>query len=156
MLDHNRAFTYSKLDLGCIHGFRFGINPVNKNETCYIPPRTIPPGIKPEADIEFERWKKLNLVEESVSDHNSPVLIIRKGEKKEARIVIDLRKINSNTLKERTPIPNLHSIFYDIGVKIRKSDDYFISVCDFSKAYHQMRLAENSKKFSAFSYGGKR
>ena len=155
LIKYNRAFTYHKLDLGCVHKYRFGINPVDKSKVTYIPPRTIPPGVKPEADIEFARWVKQGLVEESTSDYNSPVLIIRKGAKKEARIVIDLRAVNNNTLKERTPIPNIHSIFYELGVKIRKSDDYYISVCDFSKAYHQMRLADDTKKFSAFSYGGK-
>ena len=155
LIRKNKAFTHDKLDLGCIHGFRFGITPIDHNAINYTPPRTIPPGIRPEAEAEFKRWVNQNVVEESSSDHNSPVLIIRKGDKREARIVIDLRSINKNTLKERTPIPNLHNIFYEIGAKIRESEDYYLSVCDFSKAYNQMRLDPDSKKFSSFSFNGR-
>ena len=155
LVSKNKSFTHSKEDLGCIYGFRFGINPIDKTNINYTPPRTLPPGVRPEAEKEFNRWLSQELVEESTSDFNSPVLIIRKGDKKEARIVIDLRKVNQNTAKERTPIPNLHNMFYEIGVKIRESDDYFLSVADFSKAYHQLRLDSDSKKYSAFSFNKK-
>ena len=88
----NRAFSHDKNDLGQIHGWQFRINLKNENKIAYRPPRILPPGIRDKAEAEFENWRSKGMVEESTSEHNSPILIIQKGEeKKSTRLVIDSR-----------------------------------------------------------------
>ena len=50
---------------------------------CFVPSRAILPRIWDEAEVAFQDWQ--NRVTESKSQHNSPLIIIRKCPKKQTR-----------------------------------------------------------------------
>ena len=81
--------------------------------------------------------------------------MIKKGEKKSIRLVIDSRQLNSNTIIEKTPIPHASSILYNLGTKIASGKQYFLSRLDLSRAYSQLPINENDQKLSAFSFEGR-
>ena len=155
ILSNNLAFTYGPLDLGKIFGYKFGIELKDPNKICYIPPRAIPPGIRSEAEKEFQTWKLRDMCVESNSQHNSPVIVIRKGESKSIRLVIDSRQLNANMLVEKTPIPHASSILYNLGTKIASGNTFFLSRLDLSRAYSQLQIDERDQHYGAFSFEGR-
>lgn len=91
----------------------------------------------------MDELKRCGLVTETTSPYASPVLLIRK-KNGEPRLVVDYRKLNSQTVKVNYPIPSLDEQFqYLAGGKI------FASL-DLANGYMQMRLTETASKKTAF------
>ena len=153
----NLAFsTKDPKDLGHIFCYKFRIKLKDNDKICYQPPRILPPGVRADAQAEFENWKSRGMVRESTSQFNSPVLIIKKGEnKKSTRLVLDSRSLNSNTIVEKTPIPHAQSIIYELGTTIAKNNKFFLTKIDMAKAYNQMLIHPDDSQYSAFSFEGK-
>lgn len=144
------AFSANSNDLGRIAYWRYSIPFYDENSECYQPPRPIPPGLYDKVQSEFKTWKANDLVEEAYSPVNIPVLIVRKSNG-DVRLALDARKLNSLSIKDRFPMPNIASIFYTIGTTLTKSKDPYISSFDAKRAYNQLLLAEKDRNKVAFS-----
>ena len=144
------AFSANSTDLGRIAYWRYSIPFYDEKSECYQPPRPIPPGLYDKVKSEFETWKTNDLVEEAYSPVNIPVLIVRKPNG-DVRLALDARKLNSLSIKDRFPMPNISSIFYTIGTTLTGSVDPFISSFDAKRAYNQLLLAEQDRNKVAFS-----
>ena len=155
ILSNNLSFTHDALDLGRVHCFKFRIELRDPDKIAYVPPRILAPGIREDANQEFLNWKKRGMVEESSSQFNSPLIVIKKGESKSTRLVIDSRQVNQNTKIEKTPIPHSQSILYNLGAKIKSESNFFLSRLDLSKAYNQLPIYESDRGYSAFSFQGR-
>lgn len=60
-------------------------------------------------------------------------------------MVIDFRKLNSKTIADRYPIPNISIILANLGT------GKFFTTLDLKSGYHQINLAEKDRKKTAFS-----
>jgi hypothetical protein len=85
------------------------------------------------------------LIERSNSPFASPALLAKQKDGKDDRLVIDYRKLNSQTTRNATPIYRTSDIIQQCG----KSKYY--SVMDLAAGYHQIRMHPDSIDKTAFS-----
>lgn len=93
---------------------------------------------------EVDRMVKLGVIEECPnSPWSSPGVLIVKPDK--VRFCLDSRKLNSVTVKDAYPIPNID------GLLSRLPPVYFISKVDLKDAFWQIKLDEDSRPKTAFT-----
>ncbi|XP_077553375.1 uncharacterized protein LOC144168216 [Haemaphysalis longicornis] len=97
-----------------------------------------------EVEKEVQDMKALEIIEESVSPYNSPVLLVKKPDHTN-RFIVDYRKLNNILFADSEPMPRANAVFAAAGGK-----KYF-SKLDFVKGYWQIPLSEESKPKTAFS-----
>lgn len=106
------------------------------------------PTEKKEIDRQVKTLLENNLIEPSVSDYNSPVILVPKkstGIEKKWRLCIDYRKLNKKLIADRHPLPRIDDILDNLG-----RAKYF-SIIDLFSGFHQVPLKENSRNFTTFS-----
>ncbi|KAK9712127.1 hypothetical protein QE152_g25059 [Popillia japonica] len=93
-------------------------------------------------------WKKAGIVTETKSPYASPVLLVKK-KNGESRLVIDYRKLNSQTERINFPLnfplPNL-----DEHLETLCGTNIFITLDDLAHAYLQLPLDKESRQKTAF------
>lgn len=98
-----------------------------------------------------EEYEKQGIVEKCQSPYNSPALIIPKkdeeGEKAEYRFVVDYKKLNEQTEIQDFPIPLIDDILSSFN------QCEFYSKIDIKGAFHEIKLAESSRDYTAFQAG---
>ncbi|GFO34730.1 reverse transcriptase [Plakobranchus ocellatus] len=116
---------------------------LSTNEIIRIKPYPLPFASQEFLKTEISQLLSLGVIERSTSPYCSPVLIVKKKDGS-LRLCIDFRKLNSFTIfdSENIPLPE------DLFMQMSKSEIF--STCDLAKAYWQIPLEENSKKFTAF------
>eukprot|EP01088_Endostelium_zonatum_P003701 TRINITY_DN1489_c0_g1_i1.p1 TRINITY_DN1489_c0_g1~~TRINITY_DN1489_c0_g1_i1.p1 ORF type:complete len:1387 (-),score=354.22 TRINITY_DN1489_c0_g1_i1:3213-7373(-) len=93
---------------------------------------------------EVEELKKNEVIEDSVSPWESPVVIIKKSDGT-SRFCIDFRRINKVIEKDVFPLPNIDLVIRSfIGCK------YFSKV-DFTSGFFQIKIDEKDRKYTAFA-----
>ena len=85
----------------------------------------------------------------SDSPFNSPIWVVPKkldtSGKRKWRLVIDFRKLNEKIVQDAYLLPNIEDILDHFG-KFK-----FFSVLDLNSGFHQIPMADDSKKYTAFS-----
>lgn len=108
-----------------------------------------PPGHKDEIAKQTAQMLKQDIITESKSPYNSPLLVVPKkddasGQKKH-RVVVDFRQLNNKTPKDNYPLPNIEDIFDQLG-KAR-----YFSAFDLASGFHQIKLDPKTRHKTAFS-----
>jgi len=90
------------------------------------------------------------IVEPSVSEYNSPLLLVPKKSSpgsnvKKWRLVIDYRQINKKLLSDKFPLPRIDDILDQLG-----RAKYF-SCLDLMSGFHQIELEKGSRDITSFS-----
>lgn len=89
------------------------------------------------------------IIRPSNSPFNSPLWIVLKradaSGKKKWRMVIDFRKLNEDTGQDAYRLPVIDDILSQLG------NAKFFSAFDLSSGFHQIPMAEESKKYTGFS-----
>lgn len=111
-----------------------------------------PTSLRPEVEKQMGQLLQDGIIRPSRSPYNAPVWIVPKksdasGEKK-YRIVIDYRKLNSVTISDRYPIPEIGEIIAQLG------DNKYFSVLDLKSGFHQIPLKEKDIEKTAFTING--
>ncbi|GFO16626.1 reverse transcriptase [Plakobranchus ocellatus] len=116
---------------------------LSTNEIIRIKPYPLPFASQEFLKTEISQLLSLGVIEHSTSPYCSPVVIVKKKDGS-LRLCIDFIKLNSFIIfdSENIPLPE------DLFMQMSKSEIF--STCDFAKAYWQIPLEENSKKFTAF------
>ena len=83
-------------------------------------------------------------IKQSYSPYASPMVCVRKKDGG-LRLCIDFRKLNKKTIADRQPIPRVQDILDRLHGKS------WFTTLDMSQAYHQGEMAEESRKYTAFS-----
>ena len=151
---NNLAFCHDRLDVGKIGGYRFTIPLNDENKVIYGAPRNIPPALKEKVKVEFAKWEGIDLVEESNSNFNIPMLVVRKPDGS-VRLALDARDLNANSKFDRFPLPNLENLMDEVGRKIKAGPECYISTLDFSRAFNQVQLKSEDRDKCAFTALGK-
>jgi len=121
---------------------------VKDNDIIRVKPYPIPHQMQHVIDEEVEKMEQLGIIEPSVSDFRSPIVMVKKGDGTH-RFCIDYRRLNAATVFDAEPLPNAETIFG------RLAKGTFLSKIDLSKGYWQIPLDPASKKYTAFSTGRK-
>ena len=108
-----------------------------------------PPDKKAAVNEEVERLLEAGLIHESSSPWASPVSLVPKGPpdasgKRKWRMVIDYRRVNSQTRKDAYPVP----LIEDCLVACKNAD--WMSIIDIKDAYHHIEVALESRGITAF------
>jgi RNase H-like domain found in reverse transcriptase/Reverse transcriptase (RNA-dependent DNA polymerase)/Integrase zinc binding domain/Retroviral aspartyl protease len=115
-----------------------GVNPIKQR------PYREAAAQKHEMRKEIDRLLAKKIIQPSSSPWSSPAFIIKK-KNGEARLVLDLRKINENSVEQTYFLPLISDILNSFnGVKYMATFDLF-------NAFFQVNLEENSRKFTAFN-----
>lgn len=84
-----------------------------------------------------------NIISPSSSPYASPIVIVKK-KNGEDRICVDYRKLNSKTVKDHFPLPNMEDQLQRLaGMK-------YYSVVDMASGYYQIGVAKGSRSLTAF------
>lgn len=108
----------------------------------------ISPAKQAEMYAEIDRMLELGVIETSRSPWNSPIVMVRKHCGK-ARLCLDSRTLNSVTIKDAYPLPNIDGILSRLG------DTHFISAIDLKDAFWQIELDAEAKEKTAFTVPGR-
>ncbi|XP_064463123.1 uncharacterized protein LOC135374047 [Ornithodoros turicata] len=137
------CFAMTPSELGCTSVMKMNIVEVPGSTPVSVRPyRTNAEGRETIRKIVSE-WKNLGLVTETDSDYASPVLVVDKknGEK---RLVVDYRRLNAQTVKEKYPLPNIDDQFEGLAGAM------LYTVLDLAHGYLQVPLTESAKRKTAF------
>lgn len=117
------------------------INPI------YTKPYRLPQALKTEVNKQITKMLKDDIIEESTSEWSSPILLVPKKSESDQkwRLVIDFRKLNENIVDDKFPLPNINDILDSLSGSI-----YFTHL-DLQQGYYQVKLAPESRKYTAFS-----
>lgn len=108
-----------------------------------------PMSLKKEVEAQIQDLLKDGIIRPSKSPYNSPVWVVPKkldasGVKK-YRMVVDYRKLNSITIADKYPIPEINEVLAQLG-----KSKYF-TVLDLKSGFHQIPLRQKDIEKTAFS-----
>lgn len=137
-----------KNDLMTVNNFYTQKFEMASNTPVYIKNYRTPYTQKQEIKNQVENLIKNNLIEPSISNYNSPIILVPKksvdGTKK-YRMCIDYRSLNKNLIPDKYPLPRIEEILDNLGRA------KFFSVLDLYSGFHQVPIEEESRKITAFS-----
>ena len=108
--------------------------------------RRIPPQLYDEVKAHLQDMLRLGAIRKSCSPWASAIVLVRKKNGK-LRFCIDLRKLNSKTLKDSYALPRIEQTLESLaGSKI-------FSTLDLTSGYWQVEMAEECKPYTAFTCG---
>lgn len=108
-----------------------------------------PRALKDEVEKQINELLRDGVIRPSKSPYNSPIWIVPKktdasGQKK-YRLVVDFRKLNSVTIPEAYPIPDINDVIANLSKK------RYFAVLDLKSGFHQIPLLESDIGKTAFS-----
>jgi len=86
-------------------------------------------------------------IEPSSSPYSSPLVLVRK-KSGGLRVCVDYRAVNKNTIPNRYPISRIDELMDMVGKRKGK----IFSSLDLMKGYHQVKMEEDSKAMTAFTW----
>jgi hypothetical protein len=138
----DRHFQDSSETLGCTDVIKHRIvtdSPPIKSR--YYP---VSPVVQREIDKQLQQMLEQDVIEKSNSPWSSPILLVKKKDGT-YRFCVDFRKLNAVTAKDSYPIPYVsHTLD-----KLR--DSKYLTTLDIKSAYWQIKMADESKQFTAFT-----
>ena len=129
--------------LGTLRGFTAKIYVEATAEPKFHPARSVPYALREMVDKELTRLQEAGTLEPvEISKWAAPIVAVLKRDKKSVRICGDFSvTVNPISKLDRYPIPKIEDLF------ARLSNGKFYSKIDFSHAYQQLLLDEESKKY---------
>ena len=108
--------------------------------------RRIPPQLYDEVGNHLQEMLRLGAIRRSCSPWASAIVLVRKKNGK-LRFCIDLRKLNSKTLKDSYALPRIEQTLESLA------DSVVYSTLDLTSGYWQVEMAEECKPYTAFTCG---
>ena len=106
--------------------------------------RRIPPNQYLEVKNHIKKLLAEDMIRESSSEYASPIVLVRKSDGS-LRLCVDYRKINSKTHKDAYPLPRIEESLDSL------SGAQFFTTLDLTSGYHQIAVAEEDKRKTAFT-----
>jgi len=133
------------MDLGRTSLVKHTIN-TNNRPPIKQPPRRVAPAKREEIERAVNEMAALGLIERSDSPWSSPIVLATKKDGSK-RFCVDYRALNEVTVKDSYPLPRIDDTLDALtGVQ-------WFSTLDLKAGYHQVEMAGEDKKKTAFSFG---
>ena len=110
--------------------------------------------MRAQVNEEIERWRNLDIIKETTSGFNIPLIILRKPDKS-IRISLDARSLNKLLIQDRFPLPHLSVVLTEIGTRLSSGRSCYISQIDCHRGYWQIQTAQNDMHKLAFSFNNR-
>ena len=105
--------------------------------------RRLPPSMLQSVQDHLDELLQKGIIQESHSDYASPILIVKK-KNGDIRMCVDYRKLNSKVQRDCFPLPRIDESLDTLsGVK-------YFSTLDLTSAYHQIEVAPEDRRKTAF------
>ena len=108
-----------------------------------VSPRHIPFAMVDTVNEEVNKMLDMGVIEMSDSPYSSPIVLVAKKDNT-FRFCVDFRKLNSITVFDAEPMPDVDAMFAKL------SGHKFFSRLDLSKGYWQVPLTQSSRPLTAF------
>ncbi|XP_055997762.1 uncharacterized protein LOC125654613 [Ostrea edulis] len=108
-----------------------------------VSPRRIPFAMEETVKEEVSKMLDMGVIELSDSPYSSPIVLVVKKDNT-FRFCVDFRKLNSITVFDAEPMPDVDAMFAKL------SGHKFFSRLDLSKGYWQVPLTQSSRSLTAF------
>lgn len=96
-----------------------------------------------EVDVQIQKWLDNGIIQPSLSDYASPIVLVRKKDGT-VRLCVDFRKLNEKVIKTRYPLPNIEDQIDRLkGAKV-------FSTIDLENGYFHVSVAPDSRKYTEF------
>ena len=99
--------------------------------------------VKEAIEKEIETMLEQDIIRPSISPYCSPITVVAKPDGN-IHLCIDLRKLNSVTIFDNEPIPQMDEMV------TRITNEKYFTKLDLTKGYWQIPLKENCKQYTAF------
>ena len=139
------VFSSGDHDIGCTGLVEHEIN-TGDHAPIKQPPRRIGPVRRKEMEEAVEKLRRQGVIEKSFSPWSSNVVLVRKRDGT-TRCCIDYRALNSVTLKDSYPLPRVDDTLDSLA------GAQWFGTLDMTSGYHQVKLREQDKSKTAFSFG---
>ncbi|KAK3088363.1 hypothetical protein FSP39_018216 [Pinctada imbricata] len=103
------------------------------------------PEVKAEMEKQIDEMLAADIIEESTSMWQSPVVMVKK-KNGQLRFAVDYRKLNSVTKQQSFPLPRLEDVFDTVGVSKAK----IFSTLDLASGFWQIPMDQETAHKSAF------
>ena len=142
--EYQESFAQTKGEVGQVRNDKCYINLENNIPINQKPYRTSVVDQK-RIDAQVNDLLERNLIRRSTSDYSFPVVLVnKKDEGEKSRLCVDFRKLNTITIPERYPMPNIKDIEDRLlGAKI-------FATLDISSGFHHIPVAEEDRRKTAF------
>lgn len=124
-----------------------GTNPINTK------PYRLPFYQKEALEMELQKLLKEEVIQPSCSPWCSPILLVPKKPdatgKRKWRLCIDFRNVNTKTINDAYPLPNISDILEQLG-----KASYF-STLDLERGYWQVEMDPQDREITAFKANGR-
>lgn len=138
---YRTSFAFGLSELGCTDLIQMDI--IDNNQPVVSRPYRTTIDERTKIDQIVQEWKDAGLVTETKSSYASPVLLVSKRDG-DARLVVDYRKLNAQTVRKIYPTPNLDEHLEALyGAKL-------FTTLDLASGYLQVPLSERAKEKTAF------
>ena len=144
-IKYQNTFSKTDMDLGRAANVKHHIiltDPIPFKERY----RRIPPQLYDEIRNHLQEMLKLGAIRKSCSPWASAIALVRK-KNGNLRFCIDLRKLNSKTLKDSYALPRIEQTLESLA------DSMVFSTLDLTSGYWQVEMAEECKPYTAFTCG---
>ena len=145
LIKYQNTFSRTDMDLGRAANVKHHIiltDPIQFKERY----RRIPPQLYDEVRNHLQEMLRLGAIRRSCSPWASAIVLVRKKNGK-LRFCIDLRKLNSKTLKDSYALPRIEQTLESLA------DSMVYSTIDLTSGYWQVEMAEECKPYTAFTCG---
>ena len=117
----------------------------------YIRPYPVSDDQKRLIDKELTKLVKLGILQQGHTPYTSPVLLVKKKDTNDRRVVCDLRYLNSRCVSANSDVVTISDILQKLG----KSNCKVFSVLDLKSAFHCLKLSPSSMAYTGLaSYRG--
>lgn len=121
----------------------------NTDTPVYTKSYPYPSSLRDEIESQVSKLLQDGIIRPSRSPYNSPVWVVPKKcdseGNKQFRMVIDYRKLNTVTIADRYPIPDINEVLAQFG------RSKFFTVLDLKSGFHQIPLKKSDIEKTAFS-----
>ena len=147
LVEHKSVFAANDYQLGELRDYEYHIN-IKQENPQKIRYRPINPKLYDQVQKQLKVLLNIGVIQETKSEYSSPAVLVPKQNSNEIRIAIDYRHINNHVISAETKVmPRIEHMISLLG-----GNEYFSS-CDVQSGFLQIKLDEQSRKYTAFTVG---
>ncbi len=141
--EYRHCFALDISELGCTNLTRMDIKEVKESKPICMKPYKTNALQRDAIKKIVGEWKENGVVSETRSPYASPVILVKK-KTGENRLVVDYRRLNSQTVKDKFPLPKIDDLLEQLH------DCSVFTTLDLAHGYLQIPLTEEAKSKTAF------